>query len=347
MPCPQHRTPPPSPEPTPCRPPPPAEPFSPPRPRSAEPSWWAARPSRPRPPPRTRPPRPLSRCTPPPTAGTPSSTTPICTGRSCRGPGTRARTWATGRLGSGIYAEPGAETTAIRFDVQHSEVQDHRPEYGSLFGLARLPIGHFTLEPAGTITGIDWRMRLRTAELQGTVTTSAGTLTLRAFIQSTGDVLVRGAGDGVRAAASALPETVALSGGRGRVEPDVLPLGSDGGAARPAVDTGRLDGEELPVETRVAAAHRLVPGLFVHDTVQLGGVAHRLSRGFRTPPRAPPASAPGRASPPWRPGPRPPCASSRDGARSGPGHRSWRRCAGSRAAACGSCPCGARAAIRP
>ncbi|MEU8506527.1 glycoside hydrolase family 95-like protein [Streptomyces brevispora] len=105
------------------------------------------------------------------------------------------RTWyegpylGNGRLGSGIYAEPGAETTAIRFNVQHSEVQDHRPEYGSLFGLARLPIGHFTLEPAGTITGIDWRMRLRTAELQGTVTTSAGALTLRAFIQSTGDVL--------------------------------------------------------------------------------------------------------------------------------------------------------------
>lgn len=94
-----------------------------------------------------------------------------------------------GRLGSGIYAEPGAETTAIRFNVQHSEVQDHRPEYGSLFGLARLPIGHFTLEPAGTITGIDWRMRLHTAELQGSVTTTAGTLTLRAFVQSTGDVL--------------------------------------------------------------------------------------------------------------------------------------------------------------
>ncbi|MEE1809241.1 hypothetical protein [Streptomyces sp. BE133] len=72
-----------------------------------------------------------------------------------------------GRLGSGIYAEPGATTTAVRFNVQHSEVQDHRPEFGSLFGLARLPIGHFTLEPAGTITGIDWRMRLHTAELGG------------------------------------------------------------------------------------------------------------------------------------------------------------------------------------
>ncbi|MFG2627464.1 glycosyl hydrolase family 95 catalytic domain-containing protein [Streptomyces sp. NPDC048473] len=94
-----------------------------------------------------------------------------------------------GRLGSGIYAEPGATTTAIRFNVQHSEVQDHRPEFGSLFGLARLPIGHFTLEPAGTITGIEWWMRLRTAELEGTVTTTAGTLKLRAFVHSSSDLL--------------------------------------------------------------------------------------------------------------------------------------------------------------
>ena len=50
-------------------------------------------------------------------------------------------------------------TTAVRFNVQHREVQDHRPEFGSLFGLARLPIGHFTLEPVGAITGVDWRLR--------------------------------------------------------------------------------------------------------------------------------------------------------------------------------------------
>src|SRR5439155_24876779 len=36
-----------------------------------------------------------------------------------------------GLLGSGIYAEPGAN--AVRFNVQHSQVQDHRPEFGSLF----------------------------------------------------------------------------------------------------------------------------------------------------------------------------------------------------------------------
>src|SRR6266576_1348062 len=56
-----------------------------------------------------------------------------------------------GFLGSGIYAEPGAETSAVRFNVQHSEVQDHRPEYGSLFGLARL-LGLYDAELTGTLT---------------------------------------------------------------------------------------------------------------------------------------------------------------------------------------------------
>ncbi|SDP41784.1 hypothetical protein SAMN04487981_12271 [Streptomyces sp. cf386] len=94
-----------------------------------------------------------------------------------------------GFLGSGIYAEPGAETSAVRFNVQHSEVQDHRPEYGSLFGLARLPIGHFTLEPVGTITGLDWRLGLRDAELTGTLTTDRGTLALRALVHTDRSVL--------------------------------------------------------------------------------------------------------------------------------------------------------------
>ncbi|MER6913399.1 Tat pathway signal sequence domain protein [Streptomyces sp. NPDC000594] len=104
------------------------------------------------------------------------------------------RTWfegpflGNGLLGSGIYAEPGGRN-AIRFNVQHSEVQDHRPEFGSLFGLARLPIGHFTLEPVGTLTAVDWRLRLQGAELTGTVTTTAGTLRLRAFIHTTASVL--------------------------------------------------------------------------------------------------------------------------------------------------------------
>ncbi|KAB2352638.1 glycosyl hydrolase family 95 catalytic domain-containing protein [Actinomadura rudentiformis] len=90
-------------------------------------------------------------------------------------------------LGSGIYAEPGAN--AIRFNVQHSQVQDHRPQFGSLFGLARLPIGYLTLEPVGAITGIDWRLDLWNAELRGTVTTAAGSLTLRAIVHDDRSVL--------------------------------------------------------------------------------------------------------------------------------------------------------------
>src|SRR5205814_4754955 len=38
-----------------------------------------------------------------------------------------------GRLGSLVYAEPGVN--AVHFGVQHSEVQDHRPEFGSTYGL--------------------------------------------------------------------------------------------------------------------------------------------------------------------------------------------------------------------
>ncbi|MGW0945695.1 glycosyl hydrolase family 95 catalytic domain-containing protein [Streptomyces sp. NPDC002623] len=98
-----------------------------------------------------------------------------------------------GLLGSGIYAEPSAEpgaaSTAVRFNVQHSEVQDHRPEFGSLFGLARLPIGYFTLEPVGAITGLDWRLSLHEAELTGTLTTDKGTLSLRALVHNDRSVL--------------------------------------------------------------------------------------------------------------------------------------------------------------
>ncbi|MEV6713927.1 hypothetical protein AB0M48_18040 [Lentzea sp. NPDC051208] len=53
-------------------------------------------------------------------------------------------------------------------------MQDHRPEFGALFGLARLPIGYFTLEPVGAITGVDLRLDLWNAELTGTITTAAG-----------------------------------------------------------------------------------------------------------------------------------------------------------------------------
>jgi hypothetical protein len=85
-----------------------------------------------------------------------------------------------GLLGSMIYKEPGQNQ--IRFTVQHGKVQDHRPQFGSAFGTCRLPVGHLTLGPVGTISSVDWRLDLWNAELVGTVTTSSGRLTIRVFI---------------------------------------------------------------------------------------------------------------------------------------------------------------------
>ncbi|MEV4315726.1 glycoside hydrolase family 95-like protein [Actinocrispum sp. NPDC049592] len=85
-----------------------------------------------------------------------------------------------GLLGSMVYQEPGKNQ--IRFTTQHSEVQDYRPQFGSAWGVCRLPVGHLTLEPSGTISKVDWRLDLWNAELTGTVTTSKGTLTLNVFI---------------------------------------------------------------------------------------------------------------------------------------------------------------------
>jgi hypothetical protein len=86
-----------------------------------------------------------------------------------------------GRLGSMVYRKP--DTNSVKFTVQHAEVQDHRPQYGSGFGVCRLPVGHLTLDPVGTISTVDWRLSLWDAELVGTITTSSGRLAIRVYIQ--------------------------------------------------------------------------------------------------------------------------------------------------------------------
>ncbi|MBA2813211.1 Tat pathway signal sequence domain protein [Streptomyces sp. KM273126] len=98
-----------------------------------------------------------------------------------------------GRLGSMVYQDP--DTNGIRFTVQHGEVQDHRPEFGSGWGTCRLPVGHLTLDPVGTVTAVDWRLSLWDAELTGTVTTDKGSLTFAAFIHD-GILATRATADG-------------------------------------------------------------------------------------------------------------------------------------------------------
>lgn len=85
-----------------------------------------------------------------------------------------------GLLGSMVYKEPNANK--VRFTTQHGRVQDHRPQFGSGFGTCRLPVGHLTLDPVGTITAVDWRLSLWDAELTGTIVTSAGRITFTAFV---------------------------------------------------------------------------------------------------------------------------------------------------------------------
>src|SRR5438552_11502897 len=105
------------------------------------------------------------------------------------------RTWyegpflGNGFLGSMVYAEPAAG--AVRFTVQHSEVQDHRPQIqGNDWGVARLPVGHLTLEPVGRITGVQLRLHLWDAEVRGTITTDKGHIRLRAIVQNDRSLLL-------------------------------------------------------------------------------------------------------------------------------------------------------------
>src|SRR6266545_3670533 len=105
------------------------------------------------------------------------------------------RTWyegpflGNGFLGSILYAEPAAN--GLRFTVQHSEVQDHRPQIqGTDWGVARLPVGHLTLEPVGQITGVQLRLHLWDAEVRGTITTDKGHIRLRALVQNDRSLLL-------------------------------------------------------------------------------------------------------------------------------------------------------------
>ncbi|MDP4502253.1 glycosyl hydrolase family 95 catalytic domain-containing protein [Nonomuraea turcica] len=93
-----------------------------------------------------------------------------------------------GLLASTIYIPDGQN--GVRFDVQHSEVQDHRPDIDAKYGLCRLPIGYLTLQPKGTIKAVDWRLDLWNVELKGTVTTDLGTIAFTAFVHAEREIML-------------------------------------------------------------------------------------------------------------------------------------------------------------
>ncbi|MEV4314430.1 Tat pathway signal sequence domain protein [Actinocrispum sp. NPDC049592] len=93
-----------------------------------------------------------------------------------------------GFLAAAVYKEPGAN--AIRITVDHSQVQDHRPEFGNEWGVARLPVGKLLLTTPGQIIGADLRLSLWNAELTGRILTDRGPVGLKLFIHAEANILV-------------------------------------------------------------------------------------------------------------------------------------------------------------
>jgi alpha-L-fucosidase 2 len=93
-----------------------------------------------------------------------------------------------GGLGAAVYQTGSAKRLTWR--LGDTRVRDHQGTGGTLFGNARLPVGDLTLNTSGDVTGMNLRLSLWNAELSGTVTTTAGTLNVRAFVHGKRDVLV-------------------------------------------------------------------------------------------------------------------------------------------------------------
>ena len=89
-----------------------------------------------------------------------------------------------GMMGASIYGEP--DGSGLHIEVCRSDVQDHRDDsYGAMaFSRPRLPIGFFTLKPAGKIKQISMRLDLWNAEARGRLTTDQGDVNFRAFVAS-------------------------------------------------------------------------------------------------------------------------------------------------------------------
>lgn len=87
-----------------------------------------------------------------------------------------------GSLGSYICKE--LETNAIRVDINNSLAHDHRPDDRSVYGRGRLLTGYFLLHPVGTVTSGNLRLNLWDAITEGTITTTAGKIHLKAFVTS-------------------------------------------------------------------------------------------------------------------------------------------------------------------
>lgn len=106
------------------------------------------------------------------------------------------QTWDSGPfMGNGtmgLMMYQPKDSNYLRFDVGNSFVQDHRDDsYGAILHTRpRLPIGYFSLETVGKITGCDLRLSLWNAETKGVVTTDKGIVKVRAYVHATTQAIV-------------------------------------------------------------------------------------------------------------------------------------------------------------
>jgi len=98
-----------------------------------------------------------------------------------------------GNVGFLFYQNSSEAKNVISLYPGRHDYYDHRlPHEGEQMlwiYRSRLPLGRFTLESEGDITGVDMRFDLWNAELMGTITTAKGSYALRGITHSTTDVI--------------------------------------------------------------------------------------------------------------------------------------------------------------
>lgn len=88
-------------------------------------------------------------------------------------------------LGNGMMGTMIRQTgdRVMRFDVGRGDVQNHR-RGSDIYGISRLPIGHFELRTVGDIQGGHIQLDLWNAEARGMIRTTRGAIEWRAFVHS-------------------------------------------------------------------------------------------------------------------------------------------------------------------
>jgi alpha-L-fucosidase 2 len=88
-------------------------------------------------------------------------------------------------LGNGMMGTMVRQTgkQTVRWDVGRGDVQNHR-RGSDIWGISRLPIGHFELHTVGEIKGGDMHLDLWNAEASGTIRTEKGTIKWRSFVHA-------------------------------------------------------------------------------------------------------------------------------------------------------------------